>query len=157
MSCRKVSNVAIKWVWNLLQCWLLVWLAKVGTPWISGLFKWKGKAVVESTWEEEFTAWSQFPKFRLKDKSDFQGGVIDRSLIREWWPKLSTFISAEWPHCWEELEESRKEEWGGREREREGEVWLLAVEFGYRKFGERGKDNIILGRIIFWVREFSSL
>jgi len=42
------------------------------------LIHWKGKSAVEATWEDKFIMHSQFPSFRLEDKSASHGGSIDR-------------------------------------------------------------------------------
>lgn len=47
------------------------------------LIQWKGKDVAEATWEDEFIMRSQFPALRLEDKSDFQGGDIDRPIVSD--------------------------------------------------------------------------
>lgn len=38
------------------------------------LVQWKDKPIEEASWEEEFNFRSQFPSFRLEDKSVIQGG-----------------------------------------------------------------------------------
>lgn len=47
------------------------------------LIQWKHKPVEEATWEDVSIMQSQFPEFRLEDKSSVQEGGIDRPLVQD--------------------------------------------------------------------------
>jgi hypothetical protein len=65
-------------VWEPVDVLATRAVTKTGETVTQFLIHWINKPAEEATWEDEFIIRSQFPAFRLEDKSASHGGSIDR-------------------------------------------------------------------------------